>query len=168
MEGYVVTRTNDAGAVPCTRTCWIVTPVGEAPAGNGAARARVCVRAAPLCCARQCALGRVLARLERYGGCPPMVPPLGSAQRRTAHPPSCTNRARGRRLAARRDALLPQVGVRRGADVPAVAALLPDERQLLGGHHWRAEEVGMLCGQGAERRHRVGGGRPRAGRARPV
>jgi len=32
MEGYVVTRTNDAGAVPCTRTCWIVTPVGEAPA----------------------------------------------------------------------------------------------------------------------------------------
>jgi len=32
QEGYVVTRTNDAGAVPCTRTCWTVCPEGEAPA----------------------------------------------------------------------------------------------------------------------------------------
>jgi len=32
QEGYVVTRTSDSGAVPCTRTCWTVTPIGEAPA----------------------------------------------------------------------------------------------------------------------------------------
>ena len=32
QEAYVVTRTNDAGAVPCTRTCWTVCPADGMPA----------------------------------------------------------------------------------------------------------------------------------------
>ena len=32
QEGYAITRTNDAGAVPCTRTCWTVCPADGMPA----------------------------------------------------------------------------------------------------------------------------------------
>lgn len=30
-EGFLVTRTTDGGAVPCTRTCWTVAPIGAPP-----------------------------------------------------------------------------------------------------------------------------------------
>jgi len=32
QEGYLITRTGESGAVPCQRTCWVVEPIGEAPA----------------------------------------------------------------------------------------------------------------------------------------